>query len=150
VDHIDELQRIEAAAARSGAAELISGLSEGYETPLGKWFDQGANLSGGERQAIALGRAFMRDAPILILDEPSAALDAHAEHELFGRLRDLAAGRTAIYVSHRFSTVRQADHIVVLDGGRVAEEGTHEDLLAAGGAYAQMFILQAESYLATG
>ncbi|HEY4852605.1 MAG TPA: ABC transporter ATP-binding protein [Streptosporangiaceae bacterium] len=150
VDHIDDLQRIEAAAARSGAAELISGLSEGYETPLGKWFDQGANLSGGERQAIALGRAFMRDAPILILDEPSAALDAHAEHELFGRLRDLAAGRTAIYVSHRFSTVRQADHIVVLDGGRVAEEGTHEDLLAAGGAYAQMFILQAESYLATG
>ncbi len=149
VDHIDDMARIKTAAASAGADGLITGLPHGYDTPIGKWFDQGVNLSGGERQTIALARAFMRNARILVLDEPSAALDANAEHELFGRLRNLADGRTTIYVSHRFSTVRQADHIVVLDGGKVDEQGTHDDLMAAGGAYAQMFTLQAEAYLAT-
>lgn len=149
VDHIDDMARIKIAAASAGADGLITGLPRGYDTPIGKWFDQGVNLSGGERQTIALGRAFMRNARILVLDEPSAALDANAEHELFGRLRKLADGRTTLYVSHRFSTVRQADHIVVLDGGKVDEQGTHDDLMAAGGAYAQMFTLQAEAYLAT-
>jgi ATP-binding cassette subfamily B protein len=150
VEHLEELAPIESAAAKAGAAELVSSLPRGYGTPLGKWFDQGVNLSGGEWQKIALARAFMRDAPILLLDEPSAALDAPAEHDLFSRLRQLAVGKTTLYVSHRFSTVRQADHIVMLDGGRVTEEGTHDELMKLGGQYEYMFGLQAEAYLAAG
>ena len=113
---------------------------------LGKWFDGGVNLSGGEWQKVALGRAFMRDAQILILDEPSAALDARAEYELFSRLQELARGRTAIFISHRFSTVRQADRILVFEQGHLIEQGTHEALLALGGRYAELFNLQAASY----
>ena len=113
---------------------------------LGKWFDGGVNLSGGEWQKVALGRAFMREAQILILDEPSAALDARAEFELFTRLRQLAAGRTAIFISHRFSTVRQADRILVFEQGALIESGTHEELLELGGRYAELFNLQAASY----
>jgi ATP-binding cassette subfamily B protein len=146
VDHIEDLQRISSAAARAGAAELIASLPRQYETPLGKWFDRGTNLSGGEWQKIALGRAFMRDGQLLILDEPSAALDAQAEHDLFIRLRRLTEGRTAIYISHRLSTVRDADMIVVLEGGQVAECGTHDELVALGGCYAELYELQASSY----
>jgi ATP-binding cassette, subfamily B, bacterial len=138
---------VEVAAQRGGADELVEKLPAGYETPLGKWFDQGANLSGGEWQKIALSRAFMRRAPILVLDEPTSALDAQAEYELFERLRELSRDRTAVYISHRFSTVRQADRILFLEGGRLVEEGTHEELMRLGGRYAALFNLQASAYL---
>jgi ATP-binding cassette subfamily B protein len=137
---------IEAAARKGGAHELISGLAYGYDTPLGKWFDQGANLSGGEWQKVALGRAFMRDARILVLDEPTSALDAQAEYELFERLRRLSEGRTAVYISHRFSTVRQADRILFFERGQLVEEGTHGELMALGGRYARLFTMQASAY----
>ena len=137
---------IASAADRGGAAELISGLPDQYETPLGKWFDQGANLSGGEWQKLALSRAFMRQAPILVLDEPTSSLDAQAEYELFARLRKLSQGRTAIYISHRFSTVRQADRILFLEHGRLVEDGTHQELMRLGGRYAALFNMQASAY----
>ncbi|HEY3060728.1 MAG TPA: ABC transporter ATP-binding protein, partial [Chloroflexota bacterium] len=146
VERLDDTPAIAAAATKSGAASVIEGLPEGYETVLGKWFDGGVNLSGGEWQKVALGRAFMRDAQILILDEPSAALDAKAEYELFSRLQQLAHGRTAIFISHRFSTVRRADRILVFEQGRLIEQGTHEELLVLGGRYAELFNLQASSY----
>jgi ATP-binding cassette subfamily B protein len=136
-----------AAAERGGATELIERLPRGYETMLGKWFDEGYNLSGGEWQKVALSRAFMRDARLLVLDEPTAALDAVAEFELFRRLRSLTAGRTAIFISHRFSTVRLADRILVLENGGLVEQGTHADLMALGGRYSRLFRLQAAAYL---
>ncbi|WP_116101058.1 ABC transporter ATP-binding protein [Amycolatopsis thermalba] len=139
--------RIEEAAERAGVAGRISRLPRGFDSPLGRWFDQGVSLSGGEWQKIALARAFMRDAPLLILDEPTSALDAAAEHDLFTRLRALSEGRTTLYISHRFSTVRQAEKIVLLDRGRLAEEGTHEELMSQGGDYAALFTLQAAAYL---
>ncbi|MDT7727583.1 MAG: ATP-binding cassette, subfamily bacterial [Actinomycetota bacterium] len=138
---------IEDAAAKGGADGLIRQLSRGYDTPLGKWFGQGTELSGGQWQKIALSRAFVRDARILVFDEPTSAIDPASEHELFSRLRVLAHRRTSIYVSHRFSTVRQADRIVLLSGGRVIEEGTHTALMAQDGEYAQLFLLQASAYL---
>lgn len=146
VERLDDTPAIATAADKSGASGVIEGLPEGYETVLGKWFDGGVNLSGGEWQKVALGRAFMREAQILILDEPSAALDAKAEYELFSRLQQLAHGRTAIFISHRFSTVRRADRILVFEHGRLIEQGTHEELLALGGRYAELFNLQAASY----
>jgi ATP-binding cassette subfamily B protein len=146
VERLDDTAAIAAAATKSGAAEVIEALPEGYDTMLGKWFDGGVNLSGGEWQKVALGRAFMREAQILILDEPSAALDAKAEYELFSRLQELAHGRTAIFISHRFSTVRRADRILVFEQGSLIESGTHEELLALGGRYAELFNLQAASY----
>ena len=143
---LDDRAAVATAATKSGAAPVIERLPDGYETVLGKWFDGGVQLSGGEWQKVALGRAFMRDAQILILDEPSAALDAAAEYELFTRMRELTRGRTAIFISHRFSTVRRADRILVLEQGRLIEQGTHEELMALGGRYAELFSLQAESY----
>jgi len=126
---------------------MIGRLPSGYDTMLGKWFDEGVNLSGGEWQKVALARGFMRDAPILILDEPTAALDAQAEYDLFVKLRALTRGHTAIFISHRFSTVRMADRILVIQDGSLAEQGTHEELLSVDGIYAQLFNLQASSYL---
>jgi ATP-binding cassette subfamily B protein len=146
VERLDDRPAIASAADRAGAAQVIEALPEGYETVLGKWFDGGVNLSGGEWQKVALGRAFMREAQILILDEPSAALDAKAEYELFSRLQQLAHGRTAIFISHRFSTVRRADRILVFEEGQLIEQGTHDELLAVGGRYAELFNLQASSY----
>ncbi|MEW2501776.1 ABC transporter ATP-binding protein [Amycolatopsis sp. NPDC047767] len=144
---LEDRPHIEDSARRAGADERIERLPSGYDSPLGRWFDQGVSLSGGEWQKIALARAFQREAPILILDEPTSALDAQAEHDLFARLRSLAAGRTTLYISHRFSTVRQAERILLLDHGKVAEYGTHEELMAAKAGYAELFTLQAQAYL---
>ncbi|MDP9367295.1 MAG: ABC transporter ATP-binding protein/permease, partial [Chloroflexota bacterium] len=124
VDRVDDEAAIAAAAARSGADRVIAGLPAGYDTTLGKWFDGGHQLSGGEWQKVALARAFMRDAQILILDEPTAALDAQAEHDLFSRIKQLTEGRMALFISHRFSTARMADRILVLENGRLLEQGT--------------------------
>ena len=135
------------ASKQAGSDELIANLPEGYDTALGKWFDAGVNLSGGEWQKVALARAFMReDARILLLDEPTSALDAQAEYDLFERLRSLTHGRTAVYISHRFSTVRRADRIVFLEHGRLVEEGTHEELIRLNGRYARLFRMQAAAY----
>jgi ATP-binding cassette subfamily B protein len=146
VAHIEDRSRVERAARAAGVDSLLEGMPQGYDTPLGKWFARGVQLSGGQWQKVALARAFMRDAPLLALDEPTAALDARAEHDLFLRLAELTRGRTTLYISHRFSTVRQADRIVVLDQGRVTEDGTHAELLALGGRYAELYHLQAAAY----
>ncbi|MFC5557241.1 ABC transporter ATP-binding protein [Methylobacterium iners] len=142
----DDAERITAAAGRSLADGVIGRLPLGYAQPLGKRFADGVDLSGGEWQKIALSRAYMREAEILVLDEPTAALDARAEFEVFQRFRDLAQGRTALLISHRFSTVRMADRILVLEGGRVIESGTHAALQGQGGRYAELFELQAAGY----
>ena len=142
----EDRPRIETAARRSLADTVIAALPEGYEQTLGKRFKAGVELSGGQWQKVALGRAYMRDAQLLILDEPTAALDARAEADVFERFKDLTAGKTAVLISHRFSTVRMADRILVLGNGTVEEIGTHEELLARGGRYAELFELQAQGY----
>ena len=146
VEAIDDLVGVRAAAAKSGADTVIEKLPAAYESMLGKWFEQGQQLSGGEWQKVALARAFMRDAQLLILDEPTSSLDPQAEYEVFARFRELTAGKSAIFISHRFSTVRLANRIIVLENGSVLEEGTHTDLLALAGRYAELFALQAEAY----
>jgi len=138
--------RIEEAAHRSLADEVIRRLPEQYDQVIGKRFRKGVDLSGGEWQKIAIARAYMRDAQLLILDEPTAALDARAEFEVFQRFRELSEGRTAVLISHRFSSVRMADRILVLADGQLEAAGTHAELLAAGGRYAELFELQAEGY----
>jgi ATP-binding cassette subfamily B protein len=125
---------------------LLPKFKEGYAQMLGRRFDGGVDLSGGEWQKVALGRAYMRNAQVLILDEPTASLDARSEYEVFRRFSELLHDRMAIIISHRFSTVRVADRILVLTMGRVVESGTHEELLAAKGLYADLFTLQAEGY----
>jgi ATP-binding cassette subfamily B protein len=137
---------IVAAARKSLAETLLPRLPGRYRQMLGRRFEGGVDLSGGEWQKVALARAYMRDAQVLILDEPTSALDARAEYEVFRRFADLMRGRMAVIISHRFSTVRMADRILVLDSGRVAEDGTHEQLVARGGLYAELFALQAEGY----
>ena len=138
--------RIEQAARRSLADEVIRRLPAQYDQALGKRFRKGIDLSGGEWQKIAIARAYMRDAQLLILDEPTAALDARAEFEVFQRFRELSEGKTAVLISHRFSSVRMADRILVLADGQLEAAGTHAELLAAGGRYAELFELQAEGY----
>ena len=138
--------RIERAAAQSLADAVIRRLPKGYDQIMGKRFSTGVDLSGGEWQKVAIARAYMRDADLLILDEPTAALDARAEFEVFQRFKELSAGKTAVLISHRFSTVRMADRILVLDGGRIEEVGTHAELLTAGKRYAELFELQAAGY----
>jgi ATP-binding cassette subfamily B protein len=149
VAHLTDQARIERSAEKGGALPVVEKLAAkgGYDAMLGGWFEEGQELSGGQWQKLALARAFMReDADVLILDEPSAAIDARAEAELFERLRTLAADKSAFLISHRFSTVRMADRIAVLDKGKVVELGSHDDLVKADGLYAQLFALQAKGY----
>ncbi len=134
------------AARYAGADQVISTLPKGYDTVLGKWFEEGEELSIGQWQKIALARAFLRDSQIIVLDEPTASLDARSEYEVFEHFRQLTAGRTAILISHRFSTVRMADRIYVLQDGRIVESGNHTELVARGGLYAQLFEIQARYY----
>lgn len=147
VRHMNDAIRVRSALDRGGASEMMDNLPQGLETQLGHWFKDGTELSGGQWQKVALSRAFMREeADILVLDEPTAALDAEAEHAVFERFHELARGRTTFVISHRFPTVRMADRILVLAEGALAEEGTHEELVANGGTYSRMFALQAEGY----
>jgi len=140
------LARIEEAAKKSLAESVVAKLPSGYDQMLGRRFETGVDLSGGEWQRVALARAYLRDAQLLVLDEPTAALDAKSEHEVFERFAELTRGKMALLISHRFSTVKMADRIVVLENGQIAEEGRHEQLLAKGGRYAAMFEMQAASY----
>jgi ATP-binding cassette, subfamily B, bacterial len=147
IDALDDLTRIKNAAKRGGADNIIAQFAEGFDAVLGRWFDRGTQLSGGEWQRIALARAYMRDAPILVLDEPTASLDARAEYEMFQDFRERTRDQIVLLISHRFSTVRMADRIYVLDGGHIAECGNHEELMARDGRYAELFHLQAAGYL---
>jgi ATP-binding cassette subfamily B protein len=139
-------EKIATAARHAGADDLITRLPKGYETMLGKWFEDGEELSAGEWQKVALARAFMRDAQIMVLDEPTSALDAKSEYEVFRGFKRLIQGRSAILVSHRFSTVRMADRIFVLEEGSIVESGSHEELVKHGGKYAYLFEKQAQAY----
>jgi ATP-binding cassette subfamily B protein len=146
VERLDDEARIREAGRRSLADSVATRLTGGYDQMLGRRFDGGVDLSGGEWQKVALGRAYLREAQVLILDEPTAALDARAEYEVFLRFAELTRGRMAVLISHRFSTVRMADRIIVLQGGELVDHGTHEQLVARGGLYAELFSLQAAGY----
>ncbi|HJS44356.1 MAG TPA: ABC transporter ATP-binding protein [Gemmatimonadales bacterium] len=146
VEALDDDARIREAARRSLADSVAQRVPQGFDQMLGRRFENGVELSGGEWQKVALARAYMRDAQVLILDEPTAALDARAEYEVFLRFAELTKGRMAVVISHRFSTVRMADRILVLKGGELVDDGTHEELVARGGLYAELFSLQAAGY----
>jgi ATP-binding cassette subfamily B protein len=146
VELLDDRRRIEKAARLSLASDVASRLEKGLEQMVGRRFTDGVDLSGGEWQKVALGRAYMRDAQLLILDEPTATLDARAEHQVFERFAELTQGKIAVLISHRFSTVRMADRILVLDEGEIIEEGTHAELVRLRGQYAELFELQAAGY----
>lgn len=146
VEAVEDRKRIEDAARLSGAATVIDHLPHGYDTMLGKQFDGGVDLSGGEWQKIALARAFIRDAQLLILDEPTAALDPRSEFEVYQRFAELVRGKSVLLISHRLSAVRMADRILVMDDGRIVEQGTHEELMRMRGLYAEMYEMQASRY----
>jgi len=146
IEELMHLRSLQMAAQKSMADTVIERLPETYEQMLGRRFDGGVDLSGGEWQKVALARAYLRDAQLLILDEPTAALDARSEFEVFRRFAELTYGKTALFISHRFSTVRMADRVVVLENGRISEDGTHDELTSRGGRYAEMFELQAIHY----
>jgi len=146
IEAVNDEEALWAAAEKSGADRLLTRFNDGLDQMLGRRFEGGVDLSGGEWQKFALARAYLRDAQVLILDEPTAALDAVAEAEVFARFADLSRGKMALLISHRFSTVRNSDRIVVLEGGQIYEEGTHDQLVANGGRYASLFELQAASY----
>ncbi len=146
IDELNDLDALKIAARKSLADQVIAQLPGQYEQMLGRRFDGGVDLSGGEWQKVALARAYLRDAELLILDEPTASLDARSEFEVFQHFAELTAGKMALFISHRFSTVRMADRIMVLENGRIAEQGSHQQLVALGGRYAAMFEMQAASY----
>jgi ATP-binding cassette subfamily B protein len=146
IERREDEPAIRDAAERSLADTVATRLAGRYDQMLGRRFDGGVDLSGGEWQKVALARAYLRDAQLLVLDEPTAALDARAEYEVFLRFSELTAGKMAVLISHRFSTVRMADRILVLTGGELVEDGTHEELVARGGLYAELFGLQAAGY----
>jgi ATP-binding cassette, subfamily B, bacterial len=146
IEDQDNIFRVRSAAHKSLAEDVIRKMPKGYDQILGRRFEGGVDLSGGEWQKMALARAYLRDAQVLVLDEPTAALDAKSEHEVFERFAELTKGKMALLISHRFSTVKMADRILVLEGGRIAEQGPHDELLRSKGRYAEMFELQAASY----
>jgi ATP-binding cassette subfamily B protein len=146
IDQLSNLELIKSAARKSLAQDVVDKLAQHYEQMLGRRFEGGVDLSGGEWQKIALARAYLRDAQLLILDEPTAALDARSELEVFHRFAELTTGKMALFISHRFSTVRMADRIVVLENGAIAEQGSHDELARRGGRYAEMFEMQAANY----
>ena len=146
VAHVEDRARIVDAARKGGAEEVVNGLPHGYDTVLGRTLDEGVDLSGGEWQHLSIARAFMSSAQFFILDEPTAALDALRERELYERITRLSEDKTVVFISHRFSTVRMADLIVVIDDGRAVEVGSHEELIARGGMYQLMFETQAQRY----
>ena len=146
IERMNDLELLQQSARKSMATDVLRKLPLGFEQMLGRRFDGGVDLSGGEWQKVALARAYLRDAQVLILDEPTSALDARSEYEVFKRFAELTAEKMALFISHRFSTVRMADRIVVLENGRIAEEGDHDTLTSLGGRYAEMFELQAASY----
>jgi ATP-binding cassette subfamily B protein len=148
IDEPVDMARVRAAAAAAGAEPALDSLPEGFDTVLSRMFAGGTDLSGGQWQRVALARSFYRDAPLVILDEPSASLDPRAEHELFSTLRGALRGRTALFISHRFSTVRGADRIYVLHGGEVVEVGSHDELMSLDGRYAELYRLQSDAYVA--
>jgi ATP-binding cassette subfamily B protein len=146
IERMNDLELLQESARKSMAADVLRKLPAGLEQMLGRRFDGGVDLSGGEWQKVALARAYLRDAQVLVLDEPTSALDARSEYEVFKRFAELTTEKMALFISHRFSTVRMADRIVVLENGRIAEEGDHDTLTSLGGRYAEMFELQAASY----
>jgi ATP-binding cassette, subfamily B, bacterial len=146
IEDVTNLPLLQRSAEKSLADDVIARFPSGYEQMLGRRFEGGVDLSGGEWQKVALARAYLRDAQVLILDEPTSALDARSEYEVFQRFAELTAGKMALFISHRFSTVKMADRIIVLEKGRIAEDGDHDSLTSLGGRYAEMFELQAASY----
>jgi ATP-binding cassette subfamily B protein len=146
IEEMGDETRIRNSAEKSLAAAVISALPESYRQMLGRRFEGGVDLSMGQWQKISLARAYMRDAQILILDEPTASLDARAEYQVYQRFVELTAGKMAVLISHRFSTVRMADRILVLERGRIAEQGSHRHLVNLGGKYSELFELQAQGY----